>query len=464
MNIAPNNPQYPFLGILRTHSQTTEPNHLTIHHLIDQRGYSLLLLAAESGDTDLTKILLKLGVKSDATTTNAQTLAYDGGHFDTLLALLEGNLAYPSTFHIEKCPENIKDFHKVTENLHQAIKDRNMTKVEEILSQNSNLRHFYSLSNESALKVALDHKSVDIFEALVRNNVTLGPHENSEDMYEEYQHEERRHLREVQFKYKKCKPDKHIEVLVNNSYLSYNIGDDSEKFEVIKRAYMILNENPFIKVILMVIAAFKKFSIIFDFQNSSLIHADPTIDSYSQSVFYVSGRIYIAAKQLLDQATEKEILGAIAHEFCHFALYLVYNNNANPYFEDDQEAKNIFTEISKICYENRKEEEVVSHVYECFPEDTQHAELAVRIPFFYSFYLQQPERLKELRKIYNRLFDYFELTVIPKMHESLPEIERRAEMELEVKELKIGQLRKLFFFTLVVATVIIVLMIFFKRC
>ncbi|KAL7015425.1 hypothetical protein ACKWTF_016450 [Chironomus riparius] len=451
------------LGVLNTHSHIIEPNQITIYHLIDQRGYSLLLLAAESGDISLTKIFLKLGVKSDSTNTNAQTLAYEGGHFDILLLLLEGNLTYPSTFDIEKCPENIKRFHEVNENLHQAIKDKT-TKVEEILSENQNLRHFYSLSNESALKVALDHKSVDIFKALVKNKVSFGPHENSDDIYEEYNHEERKHLREIQYKYKKAVPDKHIRVLINNSYLSYNTENDKDKFEVINKAYMILNENPFIKIILMVIAASKKFSIIFDFKNNSLIHADPTVDSYSQSVYYVSGRIYIAAKQLLEPATEREILGAIAHEFCHFALYLVYNNDANPYFEDDQQARETFTEISKICYENRKEEEVVSHVYDCFSEDRQHAELTVRIPFFYAFYQLQPEKLKELKKIFNRLFDYFEMTVVPKMKESLPEIENRAKTEMEVKEMKIGQLRKLFFFTLVVATVIIVLMVFIKRC
>lgn len=441
-----------------------EPNKLTIHHLIDQRGYSLLLLAAESGDTNLTKVLHKLGVKSDSTTTNAQNLAYDGGHFETLLVLLEGNLMYPSAFDIQKCPENIKKFYKVTENLHQAIKDRNLTKVEEILSQNPNLRHFYSLSNESALKVALDHKSMEVFKALVRNNITLGPHENNEDMYEEYSQEERSHIREIQFKYKKSVPEKHIGVLMDNSYLSYNTDNDVDKFEVIKRAYLTLNENPFLKIILMVVAAFKKFSIIFDFKNNSLIHLDPTKNPFSQSVFYESGKIYIAAKQLLEPATEREILGAIAQEFCHLAIFLVYKNDGNPYFGYDQEAKETFTEISKICYENRNEEHVVSDVYDYFPEENQHARLAVKIPFFHAFYQQQPEKLKELKTIFNRLSDYFELNVIPKMKEMLPEIENRAEIELEIKEQKIGQLRKFFFFTLVVATVIIVLMLFIKRC
>ncbi|XP_070494998.1 uncharacterized protein [Chironomus tepperi] len=452
------------LGILNTFSSVIEPNKFTIQDLIDQRGYSLLLLAAESGDTNLTKILLKLNVKSDATTTDAQSLAYDGGHYDTLLVLLENNLAYPTTFHLEKCPESIQNFYKVTENLHQAIKDRNATKVEEILSQKSNLRHFYSLANESALKVALDHKTLDIYKVLVRNNISFGPHESSDDMYEEYSHEERRQLREIQFRHKKSMPEQHIGVLMDNSYLSYSTSDDRDKFEVIKRAYMTLNDNPVIRVILMVVAASKKFSVIFDFNNSSLIHTDPTVESYSQSVYYISGRIYIAAKQLLEPTTEREILGSIAHEFCHFAIYLVYKNDANPYFEDDQDGRDKFTEISKICYENRKEEDIVDQVYEFFPEDVQHAELAVRIPFFYAFYQQQPERLNELKKIFNRLFDYFELTVVPKMKEALPEIENRAEMEMEVKELKIGQLRKLFFFTLVVATVIIVLMVFIKRC
>jgi predicted SprT family Zn-dependent metalloprotease len=49
-----------------------------------------------------------------------------------------------------------------------------------------------------------------------------------------------------------------------------------------------------------------------------------------------SGQIAIAAKKLLNHETEHWVLGALAHELCHFAMHLLHQNDAKPYAKEDE--------------------------------------------------------------------------------------------------------------------------------
>lgn len=186
-------------------------------------------------------------------------------------------------------------------------------------------------------------------------------------------------------------------VITNPAYrYFYNFMNES--------AFRTLNEDSSIRVIHMAVAASKKFRIIFDFNRDSVQLIDPTADSYTNGIFYLSGRIYIGAKQLLDPATENETFATMAHELCHYAMNLTYSNAAKPYKSKDKKAAIEFDKISQICQQNCEKEEVIDLVYEHYPEFMHHAELIVRPPHLMALHSKNPEKLQESRENFSDLF------------------------------------------------------------
>lgn len=167
--------------------------------------------------------------------------------------------------------------------------------------------------------------------------------------------------------------------MLSKSFLSHDAPDVKDKMKLVQRAYKALNDDNLIKIILMVVATSKKFKIIFDLKRDSVHVTDPTTSTNVQGIFYLFGRIYIGARQLLDETTSCETLAVMAHELCHFAMKLVYGNKANPYKINDLTTKEEFEKISQICQENEGNEEVIDSVFHHYPERMHHGELIVRV-------------------------------------------------------------------------------------
>jgi len=297
-----------------------------LHLLADYRNYNLLLLAAELGDIYIVHFFLDGGFRTESHDTNAQTLAYNNRHFDILLSPLKSNLVYPQHINIDECPDYIKDFYEVSRSLNEAMMVKNSEKVLEILEQNTDARHFYNLNNESAPKFALRNKLWDMYGLLISNNIMFGTHEKFSEIKEELKESERETLRKINYKESKFWPDNHIHVLLSNLRLSPGTINHKQKYEIIQKSFEMLNENPLIKIILMIVAASRNFRVVFDFNQDSVEHIDSTAGTSTKCLFYTSGRIYIAAKQLLNPNTKCEALGTLAHELCHYAMNLSRRN------------------------------------------------------------------------------------------------------------------------------------------
>ncbi|KAL7013514.1 hypothetical protein ACKWTF_015434 [Chironomus riparius] len=433
------------LGIFKFISAHQDIKIIELHFLADNRDYNLLLLAAEAGDIQLCEILLKLGINTNSTSKgiNAQSLAYKNGHFDVLLMFLENNLTYPSTIDINGCSSDIIQFHRVATSLHAAIKNNNEDKVVQIIAQNPHQRHFYNSKNQSAPTIALINKQTDMYKLLIAQHIHFGPHENTDAIMKNFEYHERRDLREFHNQHAKDLPEKHLNALMTSSVVAHDATDVNRKPDLVMGAFKLLNEILLIRVILKVVAASKKLQMIFDFNRESVEVADPTVDSNTFGLFYLTGRIYIGAVRLLNNATKCETLGTMAHELCHYAMHLTFENDANPYRKDDEEAKAEFQKISEHCEENCKANGIIKAVYDEYPDEAHHAELIVRVPHILAFYSDEPEEIEKCQQTFKPLFDFYEYKVVSEMEKALPDIEARVDREIEQKDKKITTLVKI---------------------
>jgi len=434
-------------------------NNFELFFLADSRNHNLLLLAAEIGEAEIVESLLNLGMDTELPqqNINAQTLAWNGRHSNVLSVLIQANLTYPESFEISHCSRELQKFYKMCIKLHDAVIANNEDKVEEILDDNPTIQYFYNSKNESVSKIAIANKCNESYKLLLDRKIFLAPHENFEDITEDFEYDDKRTLREIHFEHKKDLPEKHLNILRLNSFVSHDVPNVQDKLDLVMKAYKFLNQNAFTRIILLIVAASKNFKIIYDFNRDSVNVADPTVSSDTQGLFYLSGRIYIGAKQLLSKATEKEAYATLAHEFCHYAMHLVYGNGAIPYKINDHQSMQEFEDISRKCQQNSGKEEVVDTVYELYPPDMFHAELIVRVPHMLTLYHDQPEKIQETRQHFQELYDHYEKKVVPEMTDAIPEIETRDERKVKEKDKKILNLKKKYYLTIALSFLIVVI-------
>jgi len=382
----------------------------------------LFLIAAESGNLKPIETLLKYGIEtqipeSDVT---AQSLAWNGHHFDVLLEFLKANFTFPPHIDVSKCSEELKSFIVASEEFHKMIEVGSKDRLDEILRQHPNLRYFYNLSNESALKVALDLNLMDIYEFLVSRNLIFGPHEDIDGIFDCLSLEECENIYTIYRNHSKDLPEKHMIVLMANTNVISNETEDDSKFSKIHEIYKKFNKDLRLRMILKTVAATNLFKIVFNFCHDTA--TDPfTIPGSSHS----SRRIEVPAKNLLNLNTESKSYGALAHELCHHALHAVYGNKANPYTKLDREAEKKFQKILSICKNNKDNEESIKNVYDNYGKNEQPSELIVRPAQLIAAYIHQPEFLQEIINKFPELFDHFEKVVIAEMEKALSKIEER---------------------------------------
>lgn len=427
---------YQIIGISHAYQLPTETMKIQLHHLADTRGYNLILLAAEAGDTETVKVLLDYGINTELSHRgiNVQILSYNNRHFEVLDMLLKENLAYPQSIDISQCSDEIKKFYESSKDLHDAIVAGNLKNSVILVILNPKNRYFYNLKNESALKTALVHKQLKIYETLAKYGVCLAPDEDVLKITENYTKTETNNLKNI---HGSDLSDHHINIIIGNTSIYQEDLKTREGFKPIQTAYKALNENIFIKVILMVVAASKNFRIIFDFSRESIQVIDPYLSSKSNGFSYMTGKIFIGALKLRYKTQKNETFGTLAHEFCHYALNLIYNNDAKPYFKHDHLTIQEFDKINQECKNRYGEEEVIDLVYDCYPEDMHHAELIVRVPQLFMLYKNSPEKLTETQEKFTKLFEFFETRVVPAMRKALPGIEAEANEKIDIDEVTV---------------------------
>ncbi|KAG5666759.1 hypothetical protein PVAND_014769 [Polypedilum vanderplanki] len=448
-------------------SNINKINHLNVPltSLIDSNDTNLLFHACQTGNSKIAQILIKINF--DVNSMNDQRhcpidIAYGNQHFETVLMLLKVNSMFPFNFNVENCSNEIKEFAEMSEKFHQHILNNEIEEIKQMLIEHPNLRYFYSSKNLSALLMATGHKMFDVYELLLTQNIYFSIYEDIDDATNHFTDEEKNTLREINFKHKKNIPEeKHLTVLMTKISFGYDNLDIQDKLNLVSKAFRTLNNFPVISILLKVAAMLQNFNIVFDFNRNSVQYLDPSKDRNTHGLFYIhSGRLLIGAKQLLNPKTTNEVLATIAHELCHFILYTIFGNDAKPYKQDDEETEKEFEEISELYKSKKDIDNIVKCVYELYDEEDHHAELIVRVPHFYAFYIESSAKLEKVKGEFVSLFNFYESKIIPKLDTELEKLKKKAEKEKHADKMKISFLKKLLIFVSISLSLVAILVYF----
>lgn len=173
---------------------------------------------------------------------------------------------------------------------------------------------------------------------------------------------------------------------------------------------MGLNSIQNIQPILKLVAFSEDINIVFDFNQTSISKMDPTkSEAVRGTTYYSSGYIYIGANNTNDA------YGTLAHEFAHYAMNLVYENDCKPYHRSDDYSKKkyekVLNDTKEYLLKKNKSDPIVSVVFELNPTLWE-AELIVRVPHLLAKYQEEPTILESLAKQFSGIFSYYNKKVL----------------------------------------------------
>jgi hypothetical protein len=429
----------------------------------DHRGHSILMAAAEVGHTQAVELLIERCEDLDFEVggQTAASLAFSNGHHGLVLSLIKANAKYPNNYNHENASDDLKTFVNLSQGMHEKVRDvdeedeESLETTRTLITDNSQrfptMRHFFDTRNSSLLKTAIINKMFEIYKLLLTLNIFLADHEDVEGIMDELTRRQKKRLENINEELSTNIFTEPMMILMRNCKLGPGIpkADHGKYIEFIRKGFDFLFQIEPVSWILKVAAARRNFKIIFDFKRDSVQFLVPS-EPYANGLCYPAGKIYIAAKDMLDPDTAANVYAVIAHELCHFAVFLIYGNNAKPYREKEILIESDFERITEECEEVSERNEIVNSVFEDYPDEMFHAELIVRPPQMMVTYFHDQNFLREMRQTFFRLFDFFEVNVVSEMERELPNLEKKYARNKETEKLK----RWIYFFIAFVAFLI----------
>lgn len=414
----------------RTHTKVD----VKLFSIGDARDFNLLSILSELGDVEAVKVLLRLGfdVHNTVEGVTAMTLAYNNQHFGVVLELLKHHSLYPENFDAEGVTDEVKDFLEISDLMHKSIIDNDEEKVLEILGNNPSAKFYYNTDNNSALTCSLVRKSFKIYEHFLTKGLTFGPFEDIHGILDFLNGDPKaqRTLKRIHEKHSKPLISKHIMILISNSSVGHEgEDDDGEKMAKVTQAFQTLDKDPRLSQIMKVVAATRNFSIKFDFDHDSVRMLDPSVEGYANGLFTTSGKVLIAAKDLMSDETKHIAYGVIAHELTHFALYKTFDNNALPYFEGDEKSEKMYQNVLDYCETKKDLEEIVASAYDDYPAKMVGPEVIVRYPHILGHYHDQPDEIADKSILYGPLKTFYDEKIVPAMEAAIERFEKNADIK-----------------------------------
>ena len=391
-------------------------------NLISDKGKNLLMIAVEKEKPEIIKFLIKCGLRFTSNVRefrNAYESALEIKDYDLVMNILKADGIYSEDFDYEPlhvAPENLQVFIRSAANFHKAIKNNNKTGVEEFIQQNPKLKFAYNTRNVSAMSTALKAKQFDIYSFLQSKGFSNGADDYHDEILKSLDGKEHEALRKAQKKYFKKSDSLHIMELLTKS----SIGSDNEpeEFPNIQKFYETLDEMSELQPILKTVASSKNVKIVFDFNCGCVRGMDQAVLDEDVKGRTDNNLIMIGAKC----ENEAHLLGTLAHELTHYAIQMCYNNQSEPFNKNDHDQKTKFNKIvAKYDSEEfKKKSEIIESVYTCYEEGDRSSELIVRPPHLMALHKGEPDILKELRQIFQELFDFFKNYVLEDLMKEFP--------------------------------------------
>lgn len=326
------------------------------------------------------------------------------------------------------------------DHLHELIKKNDAHGVNKwltgYLSTNFYDRHLMNSNNESAVLTALESWNIEIYDLLLGRNLRLNP-------FEEVPHintmslERKEELREVRKKHLQNPNIKHLDILIRKSRTSHdNILEENMKrfhLKCISQVFEELNELKSI-VPIMKVVSLSRLTIVFDLNRDSTEVLAPRTSKKSQGItLFHEGYIYVSAKDAWKDERRHITRGVLAHELCHFAMQLLYNNDCQPYYEDELDDDNVeikkkFEDTLNECEKNKEYEELIEVVFNDYEKNEWHAELIARVPHLIAFYKGNDDKTCDMEITFAPLFNFYE-RVLKRIEEKYPLMESRNEVK-----------------------------------
>ncbi len=195
-----------------------------------------------------------------------------------------------------------------------------------------------------------------------------------------------------------------------------------------------ISTNNFLMPILSVVKSDPNLRITLDLSKGDIVHI------YSSAAAETRGNTVLQQSEIYVAAGARELretMGTTIHELCHQACYLIWQNNAIPYAENDESTKRFFTDIIAELRELQKSKsKLPMTIIEAldYDEDKISKELIVRVAqtMVTQEDTQDFESIEPLRK----LTQYYKEVFVTKSREF---IERHSE---EIRSRKISELQK----------------------
>lgn len=315
--------------------------------------------------------------------------------------------------------------------LHKSIQDGKLKNIKNFMEKYDLDKYAFNSAGESAVANAVVSRQFDVYEWLITAGFCLGPDENFEELLRHLTLDDKKQLRQIHKNCTKKISRSHLAKLISHSSLIHTTSDEMrcKYHELLVKAFEDLNSIRWIEPLLKILATVDDLKIIFDFDRDSVDFMDPTQCKEVKGLCYHGrGDIYVGAKGFLnDDDMLLEALGVMAHELCHYAMEVLYDNSCKPYHKSDSEKAEQFERIVVSSEDKKDVEQFVDYVYNS-PPCARHAELIVRVPHLLALYKNNPERIEFCKETFFNLFKFYEDKVLKDLVQAYPMMQTECEV------------------------------------
>lgn len=309
----------------------------------------------------------------------------------------------------------------------KLLDDENVKDLKSLIRQHPDEKFFLNSRGESIVGVALRKRKFEIYEFLILKNFNFHKDEKIEKVMKNVPKDMKKRIHDFNIAHGiEAAPD-FIEVLRRKTHLRTNLTEEEKKklLPYIIKAYIDLSSIELVKPILEIIASASNLRIIFDFDDD----ATSKIKTFqccqlSGGIAFASGEILLGTKFLLkDESSRRyyEGLGAMSHEFCHYAMLLIYGNDFEPYFRKNDAKKRSFQKILSFCKANLEKEKLIKLVFN-FNDADQAGELITRVPQFFTIHHHNKHEKDRFRELFPSLWNFYMKFTSDDLKRELPKL------------------------------------------
>lgn len=198
----------------------------------------------------------------------------------------------------------------------------------------------------------------------------------------------------------------------------------------IAKSFEELSEIQAVEPILQLVSFSPDLTKVFNFNEKNSVAG---VTSVENSYIYIDASGLTRKKRLseeINQARRCKFLGILAHELCHFAIGLMYDNECKPFKKNEVERQNKFDEIVEISANRKNENRYIKNVFEFYPRKQWSAELIVQVSHMMVLYSKTNNDLEKFRQSFNELFQFYEESIIYDMKQKYATMSAKKEVQM----------------------------------